>query len=241
MGGRIFTRVSDDVIKFSKLDRFLVSDKFYHIWDYLSAASIERTKSDHCPIVLKDDDKNFGPKPFKVFDVWFDEEDVEKVINDAWKKFGQLDIEIKNHKYEALKLGLKAETVCVDENELEAWKQERKAWMDKEKIKASMIEQKARVRWALEGLNINGSCNEYPNDIKEEAYNHFKGRFDEPDTLRPSMEDLCYPSISHDESVALELDISESEIREAINDCGSTKAPGLDGFNLRFSKNFGML
>ncbi|XP_071717856.1 uncharacterized protein [Rutidosis leptorrhynchoides] len=54
--------------------------------------------------------------------------------------------------------------------------------------------------------------------------------------MRPSMEGLLYPSISSDEAVALELPKAESEIHEAILECGSTKAPGPDGFNMRFFK-----
>nr|GEY90826.1 RNA-directed DNA polymerase, eukaryota [Tanacetum cinerariifolium] len=40
MGGRRFTRVSDDGKKFSKLDRFLVSDEFKKKWQNLSAIAV---------------------------------------------------------------------------------------------------------------------------------------------------------------------------------------------------------
>ncbi|XP_071704293.1 uncharacterized protein [Rutidosis leptorrhynchoides] len=84
MGGRNFTRVSDDGIKFSKLDRFLVNEKFQLLWKDLSAVVLDRKSSDHCPILLKDEEKNFGPKPFKIFDAWFNEESSAQVVKDAW-------------------------------------------------------------------------------------------------------------------------------------------------------------
>ncbi|XP_071700203.1 uncharacterized protein [Rutidosis leptorrhynchoides] len=47
---------------------------------------LERRESDHCPMVLKDEDKNYGPKPFKIFDAWYDDESSEQVISEAWSK-----------------------------------------------------------------------------------------------------------------------------------------------------------
>ncbi|XP_071699404.1 uncharacterized protein [Rutidosis leptorrhynchoides] len=248
LGGRIYTRVSDDGTKFSKLERFLVNEKFYRLWDCLAAVVFERTKSDHCPIILKDEEKNFGPKPFKIFDAWFEDEEFENTVKDSWAtsnyngpgldcklmvklkdlkaklrawskvKFEQLDKEIDLHKSIANSLELKVETTILDDNELNLWKNARKHWIEKEKSKASMIEQKARIQWALNGdenskffhsiirnrynrssirgLNIDGVLNEKPHDIKVEVFNHFKRIFEEPGSMRPSMEGLLYPSIS---------------------------------------------
>ncbi|XP_071739524.1 uncharacterized protein [Rutidosis leptorrhynchoides] len=81
-----FTRVSDNGMKLSKLDRFLVSKNFLQSWGDLSVVALDRNTSDHCPIVLSDKNINFGPKPFKVFDTWFKNKDIEKIIIDAWNK-----------------------------------------------------------------------------------------------------------------------------------------------------------
>ncbi|XP_071687671.1 uncharacterized protein [Rutidosis leptorrhynchoides] len=88
LGGRLFTRVSDDGIKFSKLDRFLVNDSFHNLWSCLSVVALDRGNSDHCPIILKDDIKNFGPKPIKVFDDWLDIEGIDQFINEVWIEDG---------------------------------------------------------------------------------------------------------------------------------------------------------
>ncbi|XP_071728131.1 uncharacterized protein [Rutidosis leptorrhynchoides] len=84
LGGCNFTRVSDDGLKYSKLDRFLASKKFQHLWNDLSAVVLDRHLSDHCPIVLKEVERNFDPKPFKIFNAWLDEDDVDNVIRNAW-------------------------------------------------------------------------------------------------------------------------------------------------------------
>ncbi|XP_071687632.1 uncharacterized protein [Rutidosis leptorrhynchoides] len=70
LGGKKFTRVCDNGIKFSKLDRFLISEEFNLCWPYLSATVLERKSSDHAPIILRNDSFDYGPKPIRVFNEW---------------------------------------------------------------------------------------------------------------------------------------------------------------------------
>ncbi|XP_071727588.1 uncharacterized protein [Rutidosis leptorrhynchoides] len=111
MGGRTFTRVSDDGLKFSKLDRFLINDSFHNMWSCVSVVALDRGKSDHCPIVLKDDERNFGPKPIKVFDEWLDLDNAESCIKEVWSDPGgggaRLDSRLRN-KLKKVKFALKA-------------------------------------------------------------------------------------------------------------------------------------
>ncbi|XP_071694661.1 uncharacterized protein [Rutidosis leptorrhynchoides] len=138
LGGRKFTRVSDDGMKMSKLDRFLVSDDFLNLWTDLKVVALDRSVSDHCPISLSDGEVDFGPKPFKIFDDWFVVEGIDKVIADSWSgpmggnrkdcvfrnklkrlkgdlkewskvHFGKLDSEIESVKKVVTDLELKAE------------------------------------------------------------------------------------------------------------------------------------
>lgn len=61
MGGKRFTRISDDGLKFSKLDRFLVTEEFRGLWNNLEVVALNHNISDHCPIVLKDKELDFCP------------------------------------------------------------------------------------------------------------------------------------------------------------------------------------
>lgn len=54
LGGRKFTRISDDGLKFSKLDRFLVTDEFKRKRGNLVRPALEHKWPDHHPIGLKD-------------------------------------------------------------------------------------------------------------------------------------------------------------------------------------------
>ncbi|GJY40544.1 RNA-directed DNA polymerase, eukaryota [Tanacetum coccineum] len=84
MGCKRFTRIDDNNLKFSKLDRFLVDEKFLSLWQDLMVIPLDRKCSDRCPIMLRDKFIDFGPKPFRVFDAWWEEKDVDEVVKRAW-------------------------------------------------------------------------------------------------------------------------------------------------------------
>ncbi|XP_071718212.1 uncharacterized protein [Rutidosis leptorrhynchoides] len=67
-----------------KLDRFLVSERSIQVWSDLSTLALERKLSDHCPLILRDKDIDFGQKPTKIFDQWLDNEGSEDIIKKAW-------------------------------------------------------------------------------------------------------------------------------------------------------------
>ncbi|XP_071713729.1 uncharacterized protein [Rutidosis leptorrhynchoides] len=178
--GRKFTRISDDGTKLSKLDRFLVSDNFIKLWKDLSISVLDRRDSDHCPLMLNDGVIDFAPKPFKVFNEWFNKEGVDKVIQKGWnkevrgykrdgifrdklknvkvelkgwskKQFGDIDEEIRVLKDNASNWESKAENGLLTENDRLCWLETRRKWIEKERAKSGMLKQKARIRWVLEG------------------------------------------------------------------------------------------
>ncbi|KAJ9538570.1 LOW QUALITY PROTEIN: hypothetical protein OSB04_031303 [Centaurea solstitialis] len=81
--GRKFTRISNDGTKFSKLDRFLMTEDFSSMRKKLKVKALDRGWSDHVPIVLEEDKVDFGPIPFKFFDSWLLEDDLGPILN--WK------------------------------------------------------------------------------------------------------------------------------------------------------------
>ncbi|XP_071729052.1 uncharacterized protein [Rutidosis leptorrhynchoides] len=129
---------------------------------------------------------------------------------------------------------VKAENNTLSEQDLKDWLECRRKWIEKENIESITLKQKAWVRWVLEGFTtpqqdrpqlINRPNNGSPvgHDSSSET--------DHPDSSSPSVFGL-----SMAEADALENEFSEAEIWKAVKGCGSTKAPGPDGFNLRFYK-----
>ncbi|XP_071704786.1 uncharacterized protein [Rutidosis leptorrhynchoides] len=123
-----------------------------------------------------------------------------------------------------------------------------------------MLKQKARLRWNLEGdentrfyhsviqgkqnksnikgFLVQGTWVENPIAIKTAVFDHFSKLFMEPEAMRPTLEELFYPILTTDEASTFEGHFTEEEIWNAIKDCGSSKAPGPDGFNFHFFKKF---
>ncbi|XP_071704573.1 uncharacterized protein [Rutidosis leptorrhynchoides] len=178
--GMKFTRISDNGMKLSKLDRFLVLENFMQTWGDLSVIALDRNTSDHCPIVLQNKNVDFGPKPFKIFDEWLEKVEVEHVMSEAWNKqvtrsrhdcifrnklknvkkalrswskvqYDTLDTELDNAKKRAGELEKKAESQQLTETERDEWLNSRGIWLKKEREKAQMLKQKARIKWAIDG------------------------------------------------------------------------------------------
>ncbi|GKC98109.1 RNA-directed DNA polymerase, eukaryota [Tanacetum coccineum] len=133
MGGRRFTRVREDGMKFSKLDRFLISEEFKQMWGNLAAVALDRKLSDHCPIVLKYIDVDFGPRPFRSLDMWLNELDIEQVVAEAWAKPVRVNRQdcIVRGKFKNVKMALKrwskARLGAMD-NQIEVYREEAMRW-----------------------------------------------------------------------------------------------------------------
>ncbi|XP_071708939.1 uncharacterized protein [Rutidosis leptorrhynchoides] len=203
-------------MRLTSCDRFLVSDRFLHLWDNLSIITLDRNFSDHCPLLLRDKVVDFGPKPFKVFDEWFNKDGVTKIIKDAWElpvrgskkdsNFHDLLKNVKNalRSWSSLTFGGLDGEIKVLKDEIVG-----DGDLRKKKMKANMLKQKARVRWILEGDEsskyfhasilrrynksnirgqfINGVWSENPIEIKSNIFNHFQNVFQQTTGPRPEL------------------------------------------------------
>ncbi|XP_071705333.1 uncharacterized protein [Rutidosis leptorrhynchoides] len=94
--GKRYTRISDDGTQFSKLDRFFVSNTLFSHWDCLSVILLDRKLSDHSPLLLKNGQIDFGPKPIRIFNSWLEEKGAEEIIINAWND------QIKGHRLDCI-------------------------------------------------------------------------------------------------------------------------------------------
>lgn len=56
--------------KLSRLDRFLISESLLDVIPDISCITLYRRWSDHCPMLLKEDQNDYGPISFKLFNSW---------------------------------------------------------------------------------------------------------------------------------------------------------------------------
>ncbi|PNX82625.1 cysteine-rich receptor-like protein kinase [Trifolium pratense] len=85
--GKKFTWFTVDGKSMSRLDSFLVS------WGFIANSGItgqwigDRDISDHCPIWLVREQSNWGPKPFRVINGWFEHPKFLPFVESSWKSF----------------------------------------------------------------------------------------------------------------------------------------------------------
>ncbi|XP_058726119.1 uncharacterized protein LOC131597438 [Vicia villosa] len=84
--GDKFTWFKSNGKSMSRLDRFLLSESFIHDWRVEGQHIGERDVSDHASIWLKDNRKDWGPKPFKFNNLWFKHEDFTTFVEVEWRK-----------------------------------------------------------------------------------------------------------------------------------------------------------
>ncbi|KAD3642329.1 hypothetical protein E3N88_31553 [Mikania micrantha] len=83
MGGRKFTYMTKKLDKGIKIDRFLVCGGFVSQWPNATVTALDREVSDHCPLILKTSEVDFGPTPFKFFNTWLKKDGIDDIVNQA--------------------------------------------------------------------------------------------------------------------------------------------------------------
>nr|GFC14652.1 transposon TX1 [Tanacetum cinerariifolium] len=139
----------------------------------------------------------------------------EELKNWSKEKFGGTKKDIKMHKSEAMKWELEAEVRNLNEVELGEWVEARRLWINKEYENLSMLKQKVRIKWDIEGdenskffhamvkrrnnknsirgLMIDGVWCEDPSKIKDEIFRYYKGMFASREMVRPRFDNNRVP------------------------------------------------
>ncbi|XP_057425790.1 uncharacterized protein LOC130719169 [Lotus japonicus] len=178
--GRKFTWFGPNGQSMSRLDRFLVSDGWTNHWPHCFQSVLVRDISDHCPLLLRSVVQNWGPKPFRVLNCWFQHPSFKKFVLDSWSSFqvqGRGIFVIKE-KLKLLKAELKkwnvevfgnvlatrrnivkrlqdldvvAENVGLSIEETKERQQVQAEFWRIAKLNESLLFQKSRLRWIKEG------------------------------------------------------------------------------------------
>lgn len=67
--------------------RMLVNDEWLNRWPNFSLRGGSRTFSDHCPIFVETEKKDWGPRPFKFINSWIHHPDSDKFIKNKWEGY----------------------------------------------------------------------------------------------------------------------------------------------------------
>lgn len=152
-----------------RLDRALLSPELFSQGDW-TLQTLHRHLSDHCPLILKSGRCDWGPKPFKFYNCWLQNQNLVQMLKASWKSTVSSNIQ---HKFKNLrevarkwnKISFGDVDVRIKEAEAiqEANDQRKKTKVvsneptiplkELYKIKSSMLCQQARINWQLQGEN----------------------------------------------------------------------------------------
>ncbi|XP_058774884.1 uncharacterized protein LOC131649153 [Vicia villosa] len=225
--GKKFRWLSSDGRSKSRIDRFLVSRKIINWWGVVGQQIGDRDISDHCPIWIVADKMDWGPKPFKFNNEWFQ---YKEFIGFVEKEWNGLDLE------EGVKEINAIDNHPLDE-EVESgdrWRANRKFWMNL-KIRENMLIQKARLKWLNDGddnsryfhaimkrglrrnflghISTSRGILSKVEEVKEEIFEHFESKFKESEVSRPVLDGDIFNKLSIEDKNSLELPFEESEIK----------------------------
>ena len=82
--GKPFTWFNSNGKAKSRLDRVLVTEDWMQAWPMCKQYVQRREVSDHCAIVVKSVEKDWGPKPFRSIDAWYMERGFGHMVKEKW-------------------------------------------------------------------------------------------------------------------------------------------------------------
>ncbi|GJZ91894.1 RNA-directed DNA polymerase, eukaryota, partial [Tanacetum coccineum] len=260
LGGCSFTWCHKSASKMSKLDRFLVSEGIVSACPTISAITLDRYLSDHHPILLRKSKFDFGPSPFWFFHYWFDIEGFDEFVKKTWNvsqvndhnamgkfmnklKFlkGKIRewtkgkrVNTNNHKTK-LKEQLAEIDILVDKGEsnseiLNNHAIISKSLQDIHKLESIELDQKAKIKWGIEGDENTKYCHGTLN--RQRSQLAIRGVL--VDGIWTESPDL----LSLEQQEDMECNVTREEIKRAVWDCGTDKSLGPDGFTFGFYRRF---
>ncbi|KAH1238822.1 hypothetical protein GmHk_08G023421 [Glycine max] len=83
--GRRFTWYRPNGTAKSRLDRVFVSHDWLSLWPGSTYFILDRNFSNHCPILFKATNADWGPKPFRVLDCWLTDKSFQDLVKGTWR------------------------------------------------------------------------------------------------------------------------------------------------------------
>ncbi|GJX31521.1 RNA-directed DNA polymerase, eukaryota, reverse transcriptase zinc-binding domain protein, partial [Tanacetum coccineum] len=186
--------------------------------------------SDHRPILMRESIYDYGPIPFKFYHYWFEIDGFDKLVEDSWNEIHVVD----NNAYVRFMKKLK-----LLKERIKAWNNRGEGidtnvtrrsdvvriLQDIEKTEAMEVAQKAKIKWVVDG----DENSKYYHGVINKKRNNL--------AIRGVLVDGNWVE-SPQLAVDLEREVSKEEVKRAVWDCGTDKAPGPDGFTFGFYRRF---
>ncbi|GKV28181.1 hypothetical protein SLEP1_g37265 [Rubroshorea leprosula] len=258
---RKFTWYRSDGSTKSRLDRFLLSDGMLNLWGDCCQIGLNRTTSDHCPVMLKKVNSNWGRKPFRTLNCWDQHPEFIKMVEENWKStvvegwkgyvckeklkrlrnklkkwnsevFGSFENQIAEAEAKINEVDNKSEDGEITEEDVLLRREG-----DANSKLFHRIMNSNRRRKLIRGIYKDGAWIEESSVVKQEVREYFNKIFQEEQWDRPKLGGLQFKQLNEEDSVWLEREVSAEEVKQAVWDCRGDKSPGLDGFSFHIIKS----
>ncbi|GMP24335.1 hypothetical protein CsSME_00001633 [Camellia sinensis var. sinensis] len=179
LGKKFIWSNAQDGEKWSGIDRFLLNPKWLMKFNF-KEWGLPGLFSDHCPIMLIDDERDWGPKPFRFINAWSSHPSFSLFVAKVWDEFriigkaghvlfqklkmlkvelkkwnlevfGNLAIKLKNAEEELVELDIVAENRGLVAAEKARRRQVRGEVWKLSKMVEWLWQQKSRVNWTING------------------------------------------------------------------------------------------
>ncbi|XP_058784427.1 uncharacterized protein LOC131659230 [Vicia villosa] len=204
----------------SKIDIFLLSDSFIDNCKVAGQIIGGRDISDHAPIWIKDNRKDWGPKAFKFNNSWLKHKDFNKFVEEEWSKIqakgkGKISEEVVRKRAKVV------EYLRVNLNKKEGLLRlkSRKLWLSEGDRNSRVFHNSLgsrKGRNSLCSLDSKRGRLEEVAEIKDFIFEHFNRFFKEAEVCRPEPKDLGLTTLSSSERMELDNPFFELEVKEAI-------------------------
>ncbi|KAH0633496.1 hypothetical protein KY284_036282 [Solanum tuberosum] len=251
---------------YSRIDIMFGNEAWMWNWGHISTEYGLPNVSDHAPMMIHMSQvtRNWTRRTAggSMKHVWYNlkklKAEFKQLNNDEFKHTGQKVIACRNE-LEMIQTEMRSDHsnyLIMKEKEvllnLEKW------FM----IEESVLKQKARVNWISLGdantkyfsavmkekqkrkqilnlTSLDGTNLKEVEDIKLEIVKFYKGLMGTAAQSLPAVNAIIMqqgPVLSHEQQYELNKDITDAEILEGLNQIGSDKSPGVDGYNATFYK-----
>ncbi|XP_028064362.1 uncharacterized protein LOC114267521 [Camellia sinensis] len=250
MQGRQFTWSNSSVRgSWSRIDRILLSSEWLEKFNF-TLWGLPRGLSDHCPLLLMEDSRDWGPRPFRFVNAWILHPQFLSVIKFSWvepeisgwagfviqEKLKNLRRVLKSWNHEVF--GNVAHLVKAAESELHNLDllAESRELSNAEVDRRRKLKKEEKKQELVNSVFVGGVLYEDPQRVKSEVFNHFKHVFSEQWRFRPKLVGQFKSVGSDGVAEGLEARFTEEEVWAAVKSCDGNKAHGPDGFNLLCSQ-----
>jgi hypothetical protein len=164
----------------SRINRVFISDEWAHRWGNVSLWVLPRDVSDHCPLLLKHNHDDWGPKPFRFNNFWLENKKFIEVVEASWKnqrvegwmgfvlkeklkrlksslrewhkiEYGGLETRVGELVVDIKDLDVRGELVGLSAQEMESRKEKFVLLWNLLRNKEALLLQRSRSNWLTEG------------------------------------------------------------------------------------------